>query len=175
MKNIFRILLKTFYHNKIVYIANTPRDKILDLLDDLFTGTKGFFNSSRIKGDFINFPDGFWMNYYSPFEYTTGYNKSSASLTGGIIDLNKNKTKIEIIIKPNWIFGIFFIAFFIGGLYNMFLFFSKEDRLFLYSGLFLLAFGLPLMFVLAKSSVFCLKKRFENYLGISENENEYLK
>ena len=174
LKDIFNILMKTFYRNKIVYITNTPKDEILDLLDTLFTEKKGLFKSPNLTGEFINFPFGFWIKpKWSSMSIQGG--GSPASIKASIIDWDKNKTKIEIIIKPHLGFGIMFILLFVLALYNLFQYLIiKKSQESLFLSLFLLLVFLPAFFLIIKSTTLNLKNNFQNYLGISENENKIL-
>ncbi|NNV55251.1 hypothetical protein [Limnovirga soli] len=170
---MFKLLLKTFYYQKINYEVNYPKEKLVERIDSLFSDKSGLFQSPNLIGEFINFPNSFSLVPKRSLAVIRNFERSAAYLKGTIVETVNGKTKIEILLRPNSIFGMFFLFFVPFSMYNVCIYFSTAGTPNnLYVGLFILIVALPLQFVLARVMANGLRKNFEKYFSAHRKEGE---
>ena len=164
---MLNFLIKTFYFDTTTYIVDVPKETIVQRLDTLFFERSGLFKSPNLSGQFVDYPDTFTMTpKWSP-TYIRNFERRAAYLKGTITELNGGKTKIEIAVRPNSVFGMLFLPFAIFGIYNLIRAFTVEgNQSNLYGGLFILLIGLPIIIGIAKAMAGGLQSDFEKYLNI---------
>lgn len=164
---MLKYLIKTFYYETVTYIVNAPKETVVQQLDTLFMERSSLFKSPNLSGQFVDYPDSFTMTpKWSP-AFIRNFERRAAYLKGIIRETESGKTKIEIAVRPNSIFGILFLPFAIFGIYNLIKAFTVQgNQSNLYGGFFLLVIGLPLIIGIAKGMAGGLQEDFERYLNI---------
>ncbi|MBA4197332.1 MAG: hypothetical protein C0459_07230 [Chitinophaga sp.] len=82
------------------YDINLSLNKVLDKFDDLFINKSGLSQRPNLTGDFVDYPNGFYLtNKYS--DSPIRGNRRIINLYGKIESISNDKTKIIVTIQPN--------------------------------------------------------------------------
>lgn len=160
-------LRKTFYFDTTIYIVDMPKETIVQRLDTIFFERNGLFKSPNLSGQFDEYPDTFTLTpKWSP-AIIRNFESRAAYLKGRISETACGKTKIEVSVKPNSVYGILFLPFAAFGIYSLVRAFTVQgNQSNLYGGLFILIIGLPLLIGFARAMAGGLLSDFEKYLDI---------
>jgi hypothetical protein len=111
MDGLFNFLRNTLYGYSCSYTLDVAPDELLRKLNLLFTERAGLFKSPNLRGGFGKDPASFfltrkwWPGYIRGF----GSNPDPVTLSGRISGGGTGQARLEINVKPNFIF-LFFLA-----------------------------------------------------------------
>ncbi|MGB8194968.1 MAG: hypothetical protein WCF67_23735 [Chitinophagaceae bacterium] len=167
MRNIFSAFKKTFGFETFTYMADKSMEDVVQSLHLLFTDKNRMSRSPDLKGKFVDFPESFSITPKTSFGSRTG-ESFPAILKGLISKQDVDTTKIEITIRANRIFVVFFVLSLAWLPVNIY----KAITDFHWS--YLLIIGLivtcmlPAAFYGAQGMKEQLKRNFEKYMNIRQ-------
>ena len=168
--HMYKRLYSAFYYDTFRYHLFSPKQTIVNQIDDLFTLKRGLFKGPNLNGRFVEYPDKFYITPKWAFEYIRNFETKPAYLKGAITEKNNNETIIEISVRPNSVYLILFVFFLPISLYWLYKAAITKNLITLLSGLWLI-FCLPLLFFFAKNASNKLRKSFESYMNMTPEGN----
>ena len=160
------IFLSVFTTNKYIYETNQSIDSIRSKIKFVLDQKEIFSFKYNLTGE-LNSDNSFKLSRRAGFLIITSWDRDPVTIKGKLIQDHSNSTKIEIDLKPNFIFLLLPFVFGIigiGGLIHSIITQNKESLL----GGFFLIFSL-IMWGIAKHSKYYYKSEFEKALGLPKN------
>ena len=167
---MYKKLYTTFYYTTYSYHLFSPRQAVVDKLDELFSLKKGLFKSPNLQGKFVDYPDTFFVTQKWWFAHINNFEREPAILKGVITKTNENETIIEIAVRPNSIFLILFIFFLPFGIYGLYKAAVTNELSATLVGLWTFIFALPVLYFFAKNYSNKLRRSFERYMSINPDQ-----
>lgn len=117
---MYKKLYKTFYYDTFTYHLFSPKQTVVDQLNEIFAVNKGTLRSPNLDVKFVDYPDTFFMTQKWWLGHISNFEKEPAILKGVITKKNDNETIIEISVRPNSVYIILFVCFLPFGLYSLY-------------------------------------------------------
>lgn len=163
---MYKRLYKAFYYETFTYIVNAPKESVIQRLDLLFTEKSGLFKQPNLSGKFVDYPDTFFLTQKWWFGHIRNFEREPAILKGVISKISDTQTEIEISVRPNSIFLMFFIFLLPYGAFNLYRASSTKDLNSTLVGLWSIVFCFPILYLIAKGLTKKLRTNFETYMGL---------
>ena len=173
IKRLPDFLVSTFYSRSIAYDIQVQKEEIVEKLNTLFTQNSKVFSSPNLYGNFTEYPDSFLLKPKWSMIAIKNFEHDPAYLSGTLSVTENGGTKIEVELRPNSVFGILFIVFTLFALYHLYKYFlpsGTNNNLFIC--LFVIVIMVPILCAIAGTASHSLKKNFEKYLEIEQEENK---
>lgn len=106
---MIKFVKQSFFGQTFSYDIDSSLNNVLDKFDNLFNNQNRLFDSPNLAGDFVDYPNGFYLYKKHSAMVIRGGGKSVA-LDGKFESTPNNATKITITIRPNLVFFVLFIG-----------------------------------------------------------------
>jgi hypothetical protein len=159
-------VIKSFSTETFTYIVDRSPKSIIEQLDILFVERAGLLRYPNLKGDFVDYPQTFYITQKWWFGHTSGTDNQPAMLKGVVFELDDKTTKIEIAVKSNAIFVFFSILFTLVGFLLLCKGILDNASAYFLGAIFLFVFVIPILFLSSRIASNRLRILFENYMEI---------
>jgi hypothetical protein len=143
---------------------------VLERLRYLFEQENGLFQAPDLCGHFAG-EESFYITPKWSFMSIRNFENDPAMLKGVVSEIGLKRSRIEIVVRPNSIFLIFFIILLFFGLFQLTMIFTGENSNNHFFGAVIIIGGaLPFWIWQATRVTGSIRKNFEEYLGIHSEE-----
>jgi hypothetical protein len=173
MKKIFNYIYTSLSSQTFYYDVKEEKNKIIDQLNYLFNERKGLFKSPNLTGSFVD-DNSFTMVPKWTLGYVKGFGNNSVRLKGILTESAISETRIEISVRPNFVFAFFAILMGIAGVLALFNAIRVGDYApkTLAGGVLGFLLFEAVFISQARMLTYNLRRSFEKYMQISPNNSE---
>ena len=166
MKKLYSFLYKSFYYETFIYETGMSKERVLERLRYLFEQEKGLFQPPNLRGHFAG-EQSFYITPKWSFMSIRGFESDPAVLKGVVSETSPKRSRIEIAVRPNSVFLILFVIFFMVAVFQLVMAFSGEDsNNHFFKLIIIVVAAFPFLVWQATSVSVKIRKNFEDYLGI---------